>query len=399
MKHHIIYSLIALCATGVIVSAAEPPAYASVIDEITANNPSLAERKASLRGESLGLKADNNLADPEVEFEHQWSAGQVGNKWSVSVNQSFDWPGVYRCRAKAAASRTSALELLYKADVADLKLRVGSLLVDYVAACKKLAVAESIRDNLARIYELMTKSYESGAVVIIDYRKVKFELAKAEDMVAEASTLVGCLRYELIELNGNRPVDLSAVTEFPVAQLQSEAYYIDRHASLDPTIEASEYLVEGASQTLAAASRSSMPGFSLGYIHNVELGDHFNGLRVSMTLPFFSNRHRKAQAAADLETAREQALQASMAVTRRVQSDWLRARKLDDRIARYAELFGEGNGQGADYLTLLQKSFDGGLMPLTVYLYELNYYNSTRTDYIDMLQARSLAALALERYE
>ncbi len=399
MKRHIIITIVGLLTANVTVSAALPSAFTAVADEIVANNPALAERRASFQSESLGLKADNNLADPEVEFEHQWGTGHIGNKWSVALSQSFDWPGVYRSRAKAADLKANAFSLLYKADEADMRLRVCNLLIDYVAACRKQALAESVRDNLDRILQLMTRSYESGDVVVIDYRKVKFELAQAEDRAVEAATLSDALRYELIELNGGRPIDLSPVTDFPSMGLQPEAYYLERHATFDPSVEAASYLVSGARQTLSAASRSSLPGFSLGYIHNVELGDHFNGLRVAMTLPFFSNRHRKAQAAAELETAIAQAEQTSLAVNRRVRTEWLRAERLDRRVSRYAELFDEGNGNGADYLTLLQKSFDGGLMPLTVYLYELNYYNSARNDYIDLLHDRALAVMTLARYD
>ena len=391
---HIIYT-IALAAATMTMSAQS--AFDNVVSEILSNNPALAARRASAEAERLNLKAENNLSDPEVEFEHQWGQREVGNKWSISVSQSFDWPGVYRSRAKASDAQAQAFKLLYLAEESDLRMRVGATLADYIAARNQLALAKEISDNLSTIADKITMAYEHGEATILDRRKIDFERIEAANKLDAASSLVESLKYELLTLNGGNYINLDNLTAFPPMALKSEEYYLERHESFDPALLADTYLTEAARQSVSAASRSALPGFSVGYIHNVELGDHFNGLKVGVTLPFFSTRHRKAAA---VEEARARALdadQTALAIHNRVLADYAKARVLANRLSEYNNLFPDG--QASDYLDLLRKSYEGGQMSLIVYLYEINYYTEARSRLIDLQLDHTTTLLSLSRFD
>ncbi len=73
------------------------------------------------------------------------------------------------------------------------------------------------------------------------------------------------------------------------------------------------------------------------------------------------------------------------------------ASSLSKRLADYDRLFPMPD-DGSDYLRLLRKSFDGGQMPLIVYLYEVNYYIEARSTYIDLLHQHTLSMLSLSRF-
>ncbi|MDE5554424.1 MAG: TolC family protein, partial [Muribaculaceae bacterium] len=122
---------------------------------------------------------------------------------------------------------------------------------------------------------------------------------------------------------------------------------------------------------------------------------HFNGIKVGISLPFFANRHRKAQAKARLQATQNELFNTQLTVTQRVQSDYTKAALLDARVDQYAKLFPNSDD---DYLTLLRKSFDGGQMSLIIYLYEVNYYTEARAAYINLLHDRALAMLSLSRF-
>ncbi|MDE6369672.1 MAG: TolC family protein, partial [Muribaculaceae bacterium] len=81
MKHLSLYILTLVLAAPIALFG-QNERFESTVSEILANNPTLAARRANVNADILGLKADNNLADPEVEFEHQWGQPGVGNKWS-----------------------------------------------------------------------------------------------------------------------------------------------------------------------------------------------------------------------------------------------------------------------------------------------------------------------------
>lgn len=369
----------------------------AAVNEIIANNPTLAARRANMDAEILEMKAENNLSDPEVEFEHQWGKREVGNKWSLSVSQSFDWPGVYHSRSKAVKAGAEASRLLYMADEADMRLRVSQTLADYIAARMQLKLSEVISDNLNKIAEKVTTAYNHGEATVLDYRKICFERIEADAATDAAHALETSLRQELIALNGGKSINLDNIEAFPALDLKSEDYYFGRHRAADPSLLAADYLNEAAHHNVAVASRSALPSFSLGYIHNVEIGDHFNGFSVGMSLPFFSNRHRKAQALAQLEASETNRLAAELEISRRVISEYTAAKNLDKRIAQYAPLFSADAKD--DYLYLLRKSFDGSQMTLIMYLYEINYYTEARSAYINLLHDRATAMLSLSRFD
>lgn len=397
IKYIFICTIVSAASVGTVVGA-DLSTFDIKVAEILANNPTLASRRASVQAETLNAKAENNLSDPEVEFEHQWGRPTVGgNKWSISVSQSFDWPGIYNSRSKSVNAQTQAFRLLYLAEESDMRLRIESALTDYIAARKQLALSQKISDNLTEIAKKISTSFNCGEATVIDYRKAEFERVQALSRTDAAQTLVDKLKSELIELNGGKYVSLDSISDFPNFELYSEEFYLDSHESSDPAILAGAYLTEAAAQNAKTATRSSYPGFSLGYIHNVELGDHFNGIKAGITIPLFSNRHRRASAKFQEEAARQQANEVLLAVNRRVVSEYAEAKKLTSRIADYAGLFPD-NENGSDYLTLLRKSFDGGQMPLIVYLYELNYYNEARSAYIALQQRQSLTLLSLSRF-
>ena len=162
-----IFVLLSAAFVAQAVSAGYGEDYDAAIDSIVSNNRALAARRAALEGDRLSLAAENNLSDPEVEFEHQWGQGHIGNKWSVSVSQSFDWPGLYKRRAEVARSGADAFRLLYEAEAADLRLRVAMALNDYVASCQRLSLANEVKNNLDSLYFKLSKSSLSSLLCFI----------------------------------------------------------------------------------------------------------------------------------------------------------------------------------------------------------------------------------------
>ena len=213
-----IFVLLSAAFVAQAVSAGYGEDYDAAIDSIVSNNRALAARRAALEGDRLSLAAENNLSDPDVEFEHQWGQGHIGNKWSVSVSQSFDWPGLYKRRTEVARSGADAFRLLYEAEAADLRLRVAMTLNDYVASCQRLSLANEVKNNLDSLYLKLSKAFEHGEATIIDMKKIRFERAEAISRLNDAVQAVDALKFELIGMNGGKYIDLSAIDNYPAIQ-------------------------------------------------------------------------------------------------------------------------------------------------------------------------------------
>lgn len=371
--------------------------YDKAIKTIVENNPAIMARMSAIESEKLTLSAENNFNDPDVEFEHQWGEANVGNKWAISVSQSFDWPGLYKRRSAMVKSGTQAYTLLYLAELSDLRLRAAQTLNDYVCARQRLEMAQNVKSNLDSIYVLITKAYEHGEATILDMKKIRFERAEAITRCENARQNLDALRFELIAMNGGKHIDLSLISSYPAYILRDEEYYVDRHSEADMSLSASQNQAKAARMAASAEKLKSYPGFSIGYIHNYEIGDHFNGLKLGMTLPLFSNRNKHAAAVATANSAQFEADENAINLHTKVLTEYSSAKKMRQSLDNYSEIFPTDGSD--DYLRLLNKSYDGGQISLINYLYEINYYIEARLAYIELLNSYNQILASLNRYE
>lgn len=371
--------------------------FSRVVNTIVDNNPSIAAKRASTKASAELLSADNNLRDPEIEFEHQWGQDNIGNKWSLSVSQSFDWPGLYAKRAEIARHSGSAMEFLLQSDILDLRLKASETLIDYINAVKRYRSAIEIIENLDTVSAYLERAYDRRAVTVLDLNKARFERANALTAADDALVAVNSLSRELQALSGGMQLDLSSLDEYPALVLSPEDVYLESYEKNSPSLMAARSAVLSADSKLAAEKMSLFPGFSLGYIHNVEIGEHFNGLKVGVELPVFSRRHRKAAAIAEKEAASQQLVDIDLAARQEIYSRYAAASAAGKRLVSYNALFA-ADGSRDDYRALLQKSFFAGQITLINYLYELNYYIEAKQNYLDLQYRYYQSLVQLERY-
>ncbi len=121
---------------GALVPASFPSfaadAFTEVTETILASDPSVRAERARLAGEIEQLRSANSLEGPEIGFGYKW--GSEINKWDLSVSQSFDWPGVYGARRKAARYRRYALDESLKAYRRSKESDIREQLIAYVAS-------------------------------------------------------------------------------------------------------------------------------------------------------------------------------------------------------------------------------------------------------------------------
>ncbi len=140
-----------------------------------------------------------------------------------------------------------------------------------------------------------------------------------------------------------------------------------------PAVRASQSGAEAAAERASAAARSALPGFSLGYRHQFEGGNHFNGFSVGIALPSWGVSRAKAAAKAEAEAARIQA-ESQVAQTVAAFDDARRRLEgLSSRMKAYDEALSD-----ADYAVLLRKSLDGGQISMLTYIQEINFFLEAR---------------------
>lgn len=363
---------------------------------IVANSPSLYASEAMTRGEFLQRKAENNLPDPELNGEYQWGQAGIGDKWSVGVSQSFEWPGVYQSRNKANAHAKMAADARIQSEYSDRMLAVKLLMIQYVAVKQRIQILEDIKKHVSDLNAFYKNAYEHGETTILDLNKSAIELAEIKNRYNITLNELASAQEDIQKEAGATSVEgwLTTLDQFPAEMLLTEDDYIHLIKNMDQGVRYADATSKAAHYDAQAIKRSSYaPGFSFGYMHVYELGEQFNGLSVGLTLPVFSAKG-KYEAASYQASAMLRAYESTLADRiSEMKSCRSQAVRMSEQLSEIAPVVFDK--RPAD---LLLKALKGGEISLLIYLQELNYFLEAQLNYTDMLRDYHIIMARLNRY-
>ncbi|MBR6640563.1 MAG: TolC family protein [Muribaculaceae bacterium] len=370
--------------------------YETLLKTIVANNPDIAAMEASIESEVLSIKSDNNLPDTDVDFEHQWGPKEVGNKWSVGISQGFEWPGIYSERRKAAQSATDAMAFLKRSNYLDKLLEVKLLFIDIVNTRKNIAIMDEVLNHMTQLKEKYHNGYHQGEVTILDVNKIDIEHISVSRRCNELRTQLTILENSLAALNGGKDCSaiIATLNDYPQDMILSEDDYVEMIKQNDPMLGYNSFMTKSQASTAKAAKLKNLPGFSLGYLHVNELGTHFNGFKIGLSLPLFSNRNKVAASKALLRSLENEETSVEVAKLSAMYSDRAKVLTLHKEMNEYRPMFEDSNN-----IALLKKALDGGEISLLTYLQEVNYFLKAQREYMDVVYQYHYSLARLNRYE
>lgn len=377
--------------------AAGASSFDDVVSEVMSNNLTGRAEAARAGAQVEGILGENTLESPEVEFSRVWgTTAEAGNKWSLAVSQSFDWPGVYAARREAARTARTASQYLIESTLLDLRQEVSTLLVDIIHNTQLIEMQSQLVDRMNELEAYYKKAADAGSETRLDYNKTVLERIAAHrelhSLEAQRETLLASLRV----LNGGHDVkELVAGlgSNYPIMTSPS-AITPELIKERDPQYAAALAAVEAAKSMVKVEKRSRIPGFSIGYEHEVEGDETFNGFSIGLTLPVWGRKHQIKAGTLEAEAA---LIDAEMALARRINEMDGDRRQLEGLRTILDEYEPVVNDK-ASY-ELLQKALNVGQINLLTFLQESNYYMAAKRDYIDTLYEYNLALNRLNRYK
>lgn len=383
------------CGVAPIVAATP---FDEAVAEILANNPSLTATRMRLLGEVEQTLGENTLAAPEVEFSHVWGTQDVGNKWTLSVSQSFDWPGVYAARRGAAQAKRSAAEYAIESAVMDLRFEVRNALIDIIHNTQLLAVQRRLVGRMQDFAETYRKGVELGDETRLDFNRAVIELVGAKEQLntlqAQRASLISTLRT----LNGGRAVDAiveSIGENYPIfTAVVPDSITPEVIRRRDPSYAAAAAALQVAREARKVESRLALPGFSIGYEHETEMGGYFNGFSVGVSLPVWGRRHQRKAAAFEEEASRIEAETALAVKVAQLDADLDRLVALRATLDEYEPVVNT-----TENIDLLGKAFAVRQISFSTYLQDMNYFIEANKAYLDTLYEYNLTLSSLKRYE
>lgn len=379
-------------AAGAVSPVAAQNYLDEIVNTIVANNGELQGRRQEINAQALDAADENVPADPTVTFGRVWGSHGVGNKLQLDVNQELEWPGVYSSRRKAAELGTSAaLQEVVSAEL-DMAMELRMLLNELVYVRQQIKAMQAILDNFNQLKVTVEKEIEGGELTVIDQKKITIEGYKISNDLTELQ-----VREQQIEetIRGYCTVapDLKGVTYYPLQEVLSIDNYIANVQS-DPGVETLELAAKQEEKNAETARLKRIPNLTVGYEHQTELGDRFDGFTLGVNLPVFQGRHAR-QAAMErkvaVELSREALVAKKTAEVKALYKELMSAKK---QMEQFNDVFGDNR-----YMELLNKAYKGGQMTMREFILEMNYYSEATMAYLATEYNYQQALTAINRYK
>lgn len=334
----LIFSLIvpsALPATDSPAIGIEP-----LVAEIAAHHPERRFYLEEIAAARTAQRTAGRLSDPELSLDvgHKrlrdttGAAIGDGTVWSVSVTQTFEWPGRLALRQAIADRDVELAELGVARFDQALAARARTLAYGLYAAHAKAVAVREVADRFASLRATFLARDPAGLTPLLETRVIEAgELA----LQRRATTAELAVQSALIELNQLRGAEIDAplqvaapAVDFADAPPLAELIAAARANNFGYRMRQVQLAQQGYAVDLARNERH--PGASVGpYLAQDNVGDRETVVGLSLSLPLpISGR---TGAAVDAARARRRQAEAAALVARR---------ELDREVATAALAYG-----------------------------------------------------------
>lgn len=208
-------TLVGAAPLGAQTPASEPPLLQlpALVAEITASNPELKFYEAEIAAARAGLRSATAFHDPEVALELgrkrvNDAAGALaaeGTAWSVSVTQTFEWPGRLALRKAIANRHLELAELGLARFQSALAARARMLAYGLHVANAEAAAIREVAGRFAALKETFLARDPAGVTPLLETRVIEAGELALQRRATEAELALQAALIELNQLRGAAP--------------------------------------------------------------------------------------------------------------------------------------------------------------------------------------------------
>lgn len=384
MRRYLIATAVALSAC----SATLADTVGDVLKQIAANNLTLQSAAHDTRADVLDVKATNTLGGPSVEYSPFFTKGYSGVAESeLVVSQEVDFPTKYAARRKQAQMQQAVGEKQIAKQCRDILLQAQMVCLDLIRVNQTLAMLRERLANSETLLQMYEKRMEAGDANALELNKVKLDCMEVRTLVSEAEGERTALLQQLKQLNGGKPLDVTA-TELPEYEpiADFEQYRALALAS-DADVAVAQTALRAADLNLKQQKSEWLPNISFGYRRNTEQREAINGFMVGVSFPLYSN-------SSNVKAARERRQSAELQVQQAQHDAEAELRTSYDQLQGLQEVIDHSDVKLLqESLALFKKALQQGEITALVYYVEINSIYEKLQRHID-LHCQSVKLLA-----
>lgn len=370
--------------------ATEPVAVNELVTSIVAQNPERRFYEEAITAARADTKLAGRRADPELSFDvgrkrvHSGNAlAAEGTAWSVSLTQTFDWPGRLALRKALANHDLQLAELGLDRFNRALEAQARELAQGLSAAHTKAQAVREVADRFSDLKATFLARDPAGITPLLETRVIEAAELSLQRRATDAELAVQAALLELNQLRGaatDAPLRVSA-TELAFRELPDNPALLAaaRENNFDYAMRRVELEQQGVAVDLARSERR--PGLSVSpFVSQEKAGDRETvvGLGFSLPLPLPGRTGATISAAESRRRQAEVALYvAQRELERRVLTAAQTYRSKSAELSRWAP---ETLDAFRDAAALADRHYRLGAIPIATYV-------ELQTSYLDAVEA------------
>ncbi len=388
-------------ASGAFAAVDAPVSVDALVNDAVAHNPELAFYTAEIDAARAGQRTAALRADPELtvtggQKRVKDSTGMLlgeGAAWSVSLAQTFDWPGRLALRKSIANRQLALAELGLARFQAALRARARTLAYGLLAAQEKAAAAAEVAARYAALREVFLQREPAGLTPLLETRVIE---AQELALQRRATTAALAAQAALVELNQLRGGALDAtvrpaparLTFNPAPELPAllaaarENNFEYRGARLE---------LESQGFSVALARNERRPSVTVApFLSQANAGDRETIFGLGFTIPLSTGARAGANTAL-AEARRRQAEAAAVVAQRQMEREVIMAAQtFAVKMAEVARWSPDSAAKFREAAELADRHYRLGAVPLATYVGLQNSY----LDAVEALYDTQLETLA-----
>ena len=320
-----------LLIAGSLCAQTQPPENSAVplptlVQEITASNPELKFYEAEIAVARARLKGAALRSDPELSLDlgrkrvrdMTGALAGSGAAWSVSVTQTFEWPGRLALRKAIANSQVELAELGLNRFQNALVGRARTLAYTLHAANAKATAVREVADRFTALKETFLARDPAGMTPLLETRVIEAGELALQRRATQAELEVQAALIELNQLRG-APVDAPLRIASPTLKLNdapamAAVMQAARENNFDYRMRRLEVEQQGFEVRLARNER--YPAVSVSPFYSQEkAGDKETVVGVGLSVPLPITQ--RARSAVDVAEARRRQAEVAVIVAQR----------------------------------------------------------------------------------
>jgi len=361
----------------------------AVVADVLEHNPEVNFYSAEIADAKGGARTAGTWANPELSTtigdKRATGGGPAGEgvSWSVSVRQTFEWPGRIPLRKAIANQEIQLAELGFAQFKAALAARTRAVAFGLFAAQQKAAAAREVADRFHALREVLVQRDLAGITPELELRIIEATEITMLRKASEASVTEQAALLELNQLRGQpwqqamkvAPVDLA----FTAAPEPDALLAAARANNFEIRMRQVELEQQGFKVSLAHKDR--YPSFTVGpYFSREDAIDHERqvGIGISIPLPLWNHNEGNIETA----MARQKQAETSMYVTQRTVERQVveKALAYQTKLTEMAKWRPESVAEFRKAAELAERHYRLGAVPITTYV-------ELQRQYLDAVEA------------